>query len=219
KMTVITALGPLAKKEDPASETRGRIVKLLKSAMKEADPRIPDMASKQGGYLGLKLIPDPLLARGWDRGVDPEEQPALPMGEKRIALVTSRGRIEIVMFGDEAPAMVHSFLKLAGEGFYKGLNFHRVVPGFVVQGGCPRGDGWGDAGFFLRSEINAHRYERGAMGVAHAGKDTPGSQFFLTHVAQPHLDGRYTVIGRIEKGLEIIDSIEIGDTIDIRVLD
>jgi cyclophilin family peptidyl-prolyl cis-trans isomerase len=88
-----------------------------------------------------------------------------------------------------------------------------------VQGGCPRGDGWGDAGWFLRSQFNSHRYERGYVGMAHSGKDTPGSQFFITHLPQPHLDGRYTIIGRVVSGMEIVDFIEVGDTFGMEIIE
>ena len=114
--------------------------------------------------------------------------------------------------------MVKSVITLTNKGFYNGLTFHRVVPGFVIQGGCPRGDGWGDAGYFLRSEFNLHKYQRGTVGMAHSGKDTAGSQIFITQTAQYHLDGRYTIIGRVTKGMDIVDKIEAGDKFNISVI-
>ncbi len=140
------------------------------------------------------------------------------MGERGIRLTTERGDIDITLFGDDAPNIVKSVITLAEKGFYKGLTFHRVVPGFVIQGGCPRGDGWGDAGYFLRSQFNTHRYDRGIVGMAHGGKDTPGSQLFITQTAQPHLNGRYTIIGRVTRGMEVVDRIERGDEFSITVL-
>ena len=140
------------------------------------------------------------------------------MGERKIRITTGRGNIDITLYGDDAPNMVQSVITLAKRGFYKDLTFHRVVPGFVIQGGCPRGDGWGDAGYFLRSQFNLHTYERGTVGMAHSGKDTPGSQFFITHTRQQHLNGRYTVIGKVTSGMEIVDVIERGDTFDIIVV-
>ena len=125
----------------------------------------------------------------------------------------------IELFGDDAPGFVRSICALAAAGFYDGLTFHRVVPGFVAQGGCPRGDGWGDAGFFLRSQFNAHPYGRGTVGMAHAGPDTPGTQFFIAHWPQPHLDGRYTVVGRVVRGMEVVDRIEEGDTFEAEVIE
>ena len=94
-----------------------------------------------------------------------------------------------------------------------------MVPGFVVQGGCPRSDGWGDAGYFLRSQFNTREYWRGTVGMAHAGKDTAGSQFFITHIPQPHLDGRYTIVGRVVRGMEIVDGIEVGDSFGIEIVE
>ena len=102
-------------------------------------------------------------------------------------------------------------MQLARRGFYDGLAFHRVVPDFVVQGGDPRGDGYGGPGYSLRCEINAHRFQRGAVGVALAGKDTGGSQLFITHSSQPQLDGRYTVVGQLASGLEVLDALQAGD--------
>ena len=157
---------------------------------------------------------------GYEPGGEPPwGEPSLPLGERKIVLRTNRGDIEILLYGDDAPNIVHSVLSLAESGFYDGLTFHRVVPGFVIQGGCPRGDGWGDAGYFLRSQFNMHRYERGMVGMAHAGKDTPGSQFFITQTSQPHLDGRYTIIGKVTMGMEVVDLIEVGDTFSIVVLE
>ena len=142
---------------------------------------------------------------------------APPFGTKRVVIKTKRGDIEIELFGDDATQTAASFLTLAQSGFYDGLTFHRVVPNFVVQGGCPRGDGWGDAGYFLRAEVNQHRYGRGYVGVADSGKDTGGSQFFITHSPQPRLDGRYTIFGRVTKGMEAVDEIDQGDTFRVVV--
>jgi peptidyl-prolyl cis-trans isomerase B (cyclophilin B) len=219
KLSVISALSGLSECEDVDMDDRGTIIHLLRTALTETDPRIPQAAAKAAAGFGLKFTPDPMLARKWDRGLPRSAGPVLPFGDVKIELVTSRGVVRIVLFGDDAPCIVRSFLDLAEEGFYRGLNFHRVVPGFVVQGGCPRGDGWGDAGYFLRSQFNTHRYERGTLGVAHAGKDTPGSQFFITHLAQPHLNSRYTVIGKVISGMETVDLIEIGDAINIKILE
>jgi cyclophilin family peptidyl-prolyl cis-trans isomerase len=155
----------------------------------------------------------------WQRGTTPWSEPALPLGDVTIRVSTSRGDFEILLYGDEAPGAVRSILALAKAGFYDGSAFHRVVPGFVIQGGCPRGDGWGDAGFLLRNEINMRRYERGTVGMADSGKDTAGSQFFVTHTPQPHLNGRYTIVGRVTMGIEVVDTIEEGDTFSIRVVE
>ncbi len=131
-----------------------------------------------------------------------------------LTLETARGEIQVQLFKNVAPFTVMSFLKLTSQrGYFRGLTFHRVVPNFVVQGGCPRGDGWGGPGFTLRSEFSPLRYGTGTIGVASAGKDTEGSQFFLTHSPQPHLDGRYTIIGKAVSGMDVVDRIERDDRI------
>ena len=106
-----------------------------------------------------------------------------------------------------------SFVRLARRGFFNGLAFHRVVPNFVIQGGDPRGDGNGGPLYQIRCEINDVPYERGAVGMALSGKDTGGSQWFVTHAPQPHLDGGYTVFGRVTQGMPVVDRIARGDRI------
>lgn len=130
-----------------------------------------------------------------------------------VAFETQRGVIEIEGLDEAAPLHVASLLALVEAGFYDGLTLHRVVPGFVVQGGDPRGDGWGGPDFQLRDEISRVRLERGMVGMAKAGKDTGGSQFFITLAPTPHLDGNYTVYGRVVAGMEVVDSLEVGDRI------
>jgi len=105
-------------------------------------------------------------------------------------------------------------VKLAQKGFYDGLGFHRVVPNFVLQGGDPRGDGWGGPGYAIRSEYSFARFGRGMVGIASAGKDTEGCQFFITHLPTPHLDGRFTVFARVVDGFDVVDRLQVGDTIE-----
>ncbi len=132
----------------------------------------------------------------------------------KVRVATLRGDFVMELFKDVAPFTVMSFLKLATQrGFYNGLKFHRIVPNFVIQGGDPRGDGWGGAGYAIRSEFSPLRYETGTIGVASAGKDTEGSQFFITQSPQPHLDGRYTIFGRVVEGMEVVNKILLDDTI------
>ncbi len=132
----------------------------------------------------------------------------------RVKMGTSRGEIIMDLDKDMAPFSVMSFLKLATRRrLYNGTIFHRVVPNFVIQGGDPRGDGWGGPGYTLRSEFSPLRYETGSVGIASAGKDTEGSQFFITQSPQPHLDGRYTIIGRVVAGMDVVSRIMIGDTV------
>lgn len=126
---------------------------------------------------------------------------------------TGRGVIEFELLVEEAPGSVENFVALATAGFYSGVAFHRVVPNFVVQAGCPRGDGYGSSDGVIRSEFSTTKYGTGYVGMASAGKDTEGSQWFITHSPTPHLDGSYTIFGRVTKGMEVVNSIEVGDTI------
>lgn len=131
----------------------------------------------------------------------------------RAVLETTRGQVEIELLAREAPATVARFVELAEAGYYDGLTFHRVVPAFVVQGGDPRGDGYGGPGWAQRCEDNRVPYQRGTVGMALAGRDTGGSQFFITHSAQPHLDGRYTAFGRVVRGMDVVDRLQVTDAI------
>jgi cyclophilin family peptidyl-prolyl cis-trans isomerase/HEAT repeat protein len=127
---------------------------------------------------------------------------------------TDRGQIRVRLLYDNAPRTVSNFIKLAESGFYDGVIFHRVVPNFVIQAGDPHGDGFGGPGYTIRSEFNRHEYTRGTMGMAHAGKDTGGSQWFICHSPQPHLNGRYTAFGQVIYGMRIVDRILVGDKIN-----
>ncbi|TQR30362.1 peptidylprolyl isomerase [Campylobacter sp. MIT 99-7217] len=138
---------------------------------------------------------------------------------------TEKGDMKLKLFNDEAPIAVCNFASLAKEGFYKNLNFHRVIPNFVIQGGCPYGTGTGGPGYTIKCECEgqSNLHLRGTLSMAHAGKDTGGSQFFITHSPQPHLDGVHTVFGQIDskdtKSLEVLDSIRQGDKIlDIEIM-
>jgi cyclophilin family peptidyl-prolyl cis-trans isomerase/HEAT repeat protein len=134
---------------------------------------------------------------------------------KRINAVvtTSRGSFTIELLPDDAPLNVDNFIQLAKRGYFKGITIHRVVPNFVIQDGDPRGDGNGGPGYQIRCEINQVPYERGMVGMALSGKDTGGSQWFVTHAPQPHLDGGYTVFGRVVAGIEVVDLIVRGDVV------
>ncbi|MDP5273741.1 peptidylprolyl isomerase [Chengkuizengella axinellae] len=119
--------------------------------------------------------------------------------------------ILIDLFEKDAPNTVANFEKLANEGFYNGLIFHRVIPGFVAQGGCPNGTGTGGPGYQIDCEINPNKHERGSLAMAHAGRNTGGSQFYICYQPQPHLDGQHTVFGKVTKGMEFVDAIKQGD--------
>lgn len=183
-----------------------------------------DATSRDAEYLVRREAGDALAALGYAR------PPAVPIDTGRsvstyrdalvqaserplLEVSTDRGSFRIRLECPEAPLTCLSFWKLAEQGFFDGLPFHRVVPDFVVQGGDPRADGWGGPGYTLRDEINRHRFVRGAVGMALSGPDTGGSQFFVTLAPQPHLDGGYTVFGTVVEGMERLDRIEQGDRI------
>jgi cyclophilin family peptidyl-prolyl cis-trans isomerase/HEAT repeat protein len=126
---------------------------------------------------------------------------------------TNRGDFEFELYMDIAPLTVLNFIDLAGSHFYEGLTFHRIVPGFVAQGGDPRGDGWGGPPRYIRDEYSLEPFLRGTVGIATSGKDTGGSQFFVTLSPQPHLEGRYTVFGQVVDGMDVVDRLIPGDTI------
>ncbi len=128
-------------------------------------------------------------------------------------IMTDKGDIELELYFDVAPLTVLNFIDLARDGFYDGLRFHRVIPNFVAQGGDPRGDGWGGPGYYIRDEYSNEEYKRGTVGTATSGKDTGGSQFFITLSPQPHLEGRYTVFGQVLYGMDVVDNIVVGDII------
>jgi peptidyl-prolyl cis-trans isomerase B (cyclophilin B) len=124
-------------------------------------------------------------------------------------LHTSAGPIEVEFFDADAPKTVENFRKLASDGFYDGLIFHRVIPDFMIQGGCPQGTGTGGPGYTFEDEFNQHKVERGALAMANAGPDTNGSQFFIvTTEAAPWLDGKHTVFGHVTGGMDAVDAIE-----------
>lgn len=130
-----------------------------------------------------------------------------------VAVQTSRGSFTMQMLPAEAPFTCMNFASLINRQFFDGLPFHRVVPNFVIQGGDPRGDGWGGPGYAMRSEFGLAHYGEGMVGVASSGKDTEGSQWFVTHCPTPHLDGRYTIFAKVVSGMDAVAAIQVGDTI------
>ncbi|WP_166208951.1 peptidylprolyl isomerase [Cognatiluteimonas telluris] len=127
---------------------------------------------------------------------------------------TDRGPVRVELYPDKAPLTVANFVNLAKRGFYDGLNFHRVIKDFMVQGGCPQGTGTGGPGYKFEDEANnGVRHERGVLSMANAGPNTNGSQFFITHVATPWLDGKHTVFGKVVDGLDVVDKVAQGDKI------
>jgi cyclophilin family peptidyl-prolyl cis-trans isomerase len=156
------------------------------------------------------------------RSVEAFAAPALvaPQVSPHVFLDTDKGTIEIELAVLEAPLTADNFLALARRGYFSGMAIHRVVPNFVVQAGDQRGDGEGGPGYTIRDEINMLPYVRGSVGMALDGADTGGSQFFITHAPQPHLDGRYTVFGRVVAGMDVVDRLQQWDVIRrVRVWD
>ncbi len=137
---------------------------------------------------------------------------------KEAIITTNKGVMKVKFFEKDAPNTVANFIKLSEEGFYNGLTWHRVIPGFVIQGGCPRGDGTGGPGYTIKCELDGDNqyHDRGVLSMAHAGRDTGGSQFFICHNRQntSHLDRRHTVFGKVYEGLDVIDQIRQGDAIE-----
>ncbi|WP_405174695.1 peptidylprolyl isomerase [Paenibacillus sp. FSL H8-0261] len=130
------------------------------------------------------------------------------MAKQAKITLENGGVVLIDLFDQDAPNTVANFEKLAKEGFYNGLTFHRVIPGFVAQGGCPNGTGSGGPGYTINCEINPNKHERGTLAMAHAGKNTGGSQFYICYAPQPHLDGVHTVFGKVVEGMDLVDTFK-----------
>lgn len=138
--------------------------------------------------------------------------------DQTAVIKTTQGSITIRLLVEEAPGSVANFVTLAKANYFNNKFFHRVVPNFVIQAGCNRGDGWGSEDYSIRSEFTQTRYKTGSIGMASAGKDTEGTQWFITHCPTPHLDGRYTIFAEVESGMEVVQRIEVGDRItDIEI--
>jgi cyclophilin family peptidyl-prolyl cis-trans isomerase len=133
--------------------------------------------------------------------------------DQKVSIKTDKGEIVLRLFVEEAPGSVANFVQLINNKYFDSKNFHRVVPNFVIQGGCNRGDGWGSEDYSIRSEFTAPHYTEGSVGMASAGKDTEGTQWFITHSPTPHLDGRYSIFAVTESGMDVVHQIEVGDKI------
>lgn len=136
----------------------------------------------------------------------------------RAIINTEKGEMKVELYSDDAPGTVNNFVKLSKEGFYDGLTFHRVIPDFVIQGGCPQGTGVGGPGYTIDCELDGELqyHDRGVLSMAHAGRNTGGSQFFICHSRNntAHLDGNHTCFGKVFEGVEVIDQIRQGDKIN-----
>ena len=142
----------------------------------------------------------------------------------KVKISTDKGDMIAELYDNETPIAVNNFKDLIGKKFYDGLNFHRVIPNFVIQGGCPNGTGSGGPGYNIPCEVTAPKqvHDRGVLSMAHAGRNTGGSQFFVCHSRQgtAHLDGNHTCFGKVNEGLEVIDAIKGGDKINsITIID
>jgi peptidyl-prolyl cis-trans isomerase B (cyclophilin B) len=134
------------------------------------------------------------------------------MKQTGVITLDNGNEIRLEFFLQDAPKTVENFVTLAKKGFYNGLTFHRVVPGFVVQGGCPKGNGTGGPGYTIPAEFNKNKHVRGSLAMARSQHpDSAGSQFYITYGAQPHLDNNYTVFGKVTSGMEHVDAIRQGD--------
>jgi cyclophilin family peptidyl-prolyl cis-trans isomerase/HEAT repeat protein len=196
----------------PPALERTEILEALGRLAEDADWLVRRAAAEGLGELGAPVPAIGAVATGRELAAyrDVLRQTAQP---RRLAVETDRGRLTFELACPEAPLTCLSFVQLAAAGFFDGVSFHRVVPDFVAQGGDPRGDGWGGPGYRLRDEINRLRYARGAIGMALSGPDTGGSQFFVALAPQPHLEGGYTVVGRVVGGEEVLDRLRQRDRI------
>jgi peptidyl-prolyl cis-trans isomerase B (cyclophilin B) len=132
----------------------------------------------------------------------------------RVTLHTNKGEIVLELAEDDAPNTVANFISLAEKGFYNGLTFHRVIPDFMIQGGCPKGDGTGGPGYVIADEFSPRlKHARGVISMANAGPNSGGSQFFITHVETPWLDGKHAIFGKVTQGMDVVDRIQVGDKI------
>ncbi len=202
------------------SPEEGEDVELLRTCVEDPDKRIRTLAADILEGRGLPVPPMKSDREFYKEHFEPSRMSALapPSGSRRVLIKTRHGEIEVELYGDDAIQTVANFTALAEEGYYNNRTFHRVIPNFVIQGGCPRGDGWGDAGYYIRSEFNRYRYGEGYVGIAHSGKDTGGCQFFITHSPQHHLDGRYTIFGKVRRGMDVVHKMDQGDTMEVELL-
>lgn len=184
--------------------------------------------SKQIGLMGFAIVAvlAALALAVFPLDNKPTDETITTMSEKKIyALIdTEKGLMKAELYADATPGTVQNFVDLATHNFYDGLTFHRVIPDFVIQGGCPKGDGTGGPGYRIKCETSAPRqyHDRGVLSMAHAGRDTGGSQFFICHCREntQHLDGRHTCFGKVIEGLDVIDDIRQGDRIlSIRIVE
>jgi cyclophilin family peptidyl-prolyl cis-trans isomerase/HEAT repeat protein len=216
RLSAVAALGAIAR---ASAEGRLAVASRLLATVPRADDylvrrvaaeRLPDAAERWGPAVPIATGRGPEAYRD---AVRRYLLAALRGQPPRVTIETDRGTMVVELYATEAPLTVAAFLSLVDQRYFDGSRWHRVVPNFVVQDGDPRGDGWGGPGFVLRDEMNPVRYDLGTMGMALSGPDTGGSQFFITLSPQPHLDGGYTVFGRVASGFNVLGAIAQGDRI------
>jgi cyclophilin family peptidyl-prolyl cis-trans isomerase/HEAT repeat protein len=154
----------------------------------------------------------PEVKNSYNHPIDWELVRSIPANQKAV-IQTTQGDITLLLFIEESPGSVANFITLTRQGYFNGKFFHRVVPNFVIQAGCARGDGWGSEDYSIRSEFTTGSYKEGSVGMASAGKDTEGTQWFITHSPTPHLNGRYTIFAEVIKGMDVVNKIGVGDRI------
>jgi cyclophilin family peptidyl-prolyl cis-trans isomerase/HEAT repeat protein len=207
------ALAILGRLEGLAGETAAQGI--LRDAAGSSDRQVRQEALRILVEKGFEKTIGPLPPIETNRAI--EEYASIlkwARGDHRVEIRTSSGVVRIRLFAADAPLTCWNFTRLAESGFFDGGRWHRIVPDFVVQDGCPRGDGYGGPGATIRCEINEERFTAGAVGMALSGKDTGGSQFFICHSPQPHLDGRYTVFGQVVEGMDVVDRLTQHDPIE-----
>jgi cyclophilin family peptidyl-prolyl cis-trans isomerase/HEAT repeat protein len=204
KATLFDALGELGS---------AHAVSFLKGFLTDSLRPAAEYAAKNLKKITGSDYSDSVRMRRSENRFDVQEYIRIKAHKPSAEIETDAGIIRLGFYVDEAPFTVISFIRLAERGYFDGLYFHRVVPNFVIQAGDPSGTGWGGPGYTIRSEFGARTYDRGTVGMASAGRDTEGSQWFITHSSQPHLDGRYTVFAQVTEGMEVVDRIQIGNRI------
>jgi cyclophilin family peptidyl-prolyl cis-trans isomerase/HEAT repeat protein len=199
---------------------RAALQSLAREALADPDARVREAAADAlRRHLGRREASNLARAVGPPRRASrvtrsaPAAEPYERMRSVSADLTTERGVIRLRLFPQDAPQTVANFVALSRSGYFNGLIFHRVVPNFVIQAGDPDSTGWGGPGYAIPDEFNRHRYHAGVLGMALSGPDTGGSQWFITHSPQPHLDGRYTVFGEVTEGMTVVNAIEEGDAI------
>ncbi len=200
-------------------EITADIFESVKDAAESPDYLVRKSARTIANDVGIEIEQKPERVSFDEKGVSRVKRAdysrALTREKAKAVLMTAKGKFTIEFYPQEAPLTVENFINLAKSGYFNGLSIHRVVPNFVMQDGDPRGDGNGGPGWQIRCEINQVTFERGSVGMALSGKDTGGSQWFVAHSPQPHLDGGYTVFGRVnEEGMKVVDRLVRGDVIE-----